>query len=629
MAAKIISWDPKQAKAELNKRLRGAKKARQSFEDQWRTNGNIVYNALSKNTAQFNITFDNVIELESGEVDEGDSEVGTNYAFKYLRFRHGQLSSNPPSVIARPSSPDSSDRQKADAADRIIRHGYEDGNIQELFDQAVLKTLTRGTGWIKQVWDPDKGDIVDMNEETQEVTLEGDLHCYAPDTFDVWCDPIARRWEDVRYIFERHLMPLEQAKYLWPEKFELLKKAVRKEKPQSYNDAYVEDVVEVFEYWEKSLPYNGNVGRHAWHLDDGTLLEPMTKNPHLHHRLPYYMMTDIDVEDVVYGKSTIEYVARKQELLNRFDSGLVDAMEAHGAVRLLVPESTEINDDEISNSNYDIIKYSGAVPPHHMAPAQLPPDLFRLRQQLRDDIQEMMGLNDAQLGIQKRETSGFSQQTMIESGNINNRRMFNKYTKFVKEFWRDRLGLIKEHWDIPRLILTLGQENAFEAAKIKGADIAGGFDIVVEYGASLPLDPNLRREQIMLLIEPLTQAGVPMKRVLKHLKLNELDNIYDELEQGERRQREIFEEMLALHKQGGDVYIEPKELEDHESMLVFAQKYTMSMEYKVLPEEVKVLIDQHIKDRMELAAQVATQGSAEQQQQQPQLQAAPPIPGTQ
>lgn len=472
--------------------------------------------------------------------------------------------------------------------------------------------LTNGTAWLKQVWDPDKHDIVDYNDETGDVVSEGDIHSYSPATHDVWVDPVATRWEDVRYMFERHVFPLEQAYFLWPDKKALIKKSIEKSRTNNDNDRYVEEVVAIYEYWEKALPYNGRAGRHAWHLDDGTPLEPMTKNPHIHAGLPYYRLTDIDVENSVYGKSTIEYVARLQDLMNRFDSGVVDAMQAHACVRMFIPEGAEINDDEVSNSNYDLYRYSGSIPPSFMAPAQLPPDLFRLRQQQKEDIQELMGINDAQLGVQKRETSGFSQQTMIEAGNINNRRLFNKYTKMVKDFWRDRLGLIREHWKIPRIVQAIGEEHAFEGGKIKGADIAGGFDIVVEYGATLPLDPNMRREQIMLLIAPLTQAGVPMKNILKKLRLNELDSIYDELAQGERRQQEIFDEMVAKSNNGTPFYVAPRDKEDHEAMLVYAKKYTMLMEYKVLPDEIKVLIDQHIDDRVAMAAQIATEGGTQQ-----------------
>jgi len=42
---------------------------------------------------------------------------------------------------------------------------------------------------------------------------------------------------------------------------------------------------------------------------------------------------------------------------------------------------------------------------------------------------------------------------------------------------------------IPRTIHVLGKEKAFDAMDIKGADIDSGYDLVVEYGASLSLDP--------------------------------------------------------------------------------------------------------------------------------------------
>jgi hypothetical protein len=259
-----------------------------------------------------------------------------------------------------------------------------------------------------------------------------------------------------------------------------------------------------------------------------------------------------------------------------------------------------------------------------MAPPSLPPDLARLREQLKQDIQEVMGINDAQLGQVQRETSGFAQQTAIEAGNVGNRRFFNKYTAGVEEFWKQYLGLVRHHWTIPRTILVLGKEKAAESVQIKGADVAGGYDIMAEYGTSLPLDPNMRREQIMQMIDLLKEAGVPMTRVLKMLKLNDLNSLYDELEQAEDRQREIFDEMIALHHKGAEMaYVAPEELENHEAMLIFCQKYRMSMEYKVLAESVKPLIDQHIKDRMDMAAQVEAGGAAEG----PAPQVPPAIPG--
>ena len=50
-------------------------------------------------------------------------------------------------------------------------------------------------------------------------------------------------------------------------------------------------------------------------------------------------------------------------------------------------------------------------------------------------------------------------------------------------------------------------------------------------------------------------------------------------------------------------YIAPRELQEHKAMLEEAYTYVMSAEYDSLPEADKALVDKHIKDREQMAAQ--------------------------
>jgi hypothetical protein len=363
-----------------------------------------------------------------------------------------------------------------------------------------------------------------------------------------------------------------------------------------------ESKVDIYEYYEKGLPLNGMAGRHVWFLEDGTLLREPGKNPHYKAQLPYHIFTYIDVPNQVYGKSTVEYVARLQQMLNRLDSSILDAIQAHGVVRMALHETTDLQDKNISNSSWDWIKWSGNHEPKFVSPPALMNDIWQFRTQLVTAIQELYGINDSMLGIQRREQSAVSQQTAIEAGTMIHRRLFKKYAGFVEGIYKSYLGLVKENWDEPRTILVLGKEKAFEATDLRGADISGGFDLVVEYGASLPLDPNMRREAIMLLMEPLKEAGMSMKQILSLMKLNDLESMYDRMEMSADRQREIFEEMTANSDKGLAAYIEPRELEEHQGMLEYAYDFVMSSEYKYLEDDAKALIDQHIKDREQLAA---------------------------
>jgi hypothetical protein len=140
---------------------------------------------------------------------------------------------------------------------------------------------------------------------------------------------------------------------------------------------------------------------------------------------------------------------------------------------------------------------------------------------------------------------------------------------------------------------------------LKGADIEGGYDLVAEYGASLSIDPTARREEIITLMPIFEKAGIDTRTILSLLKLNDLDGAYDRVTMAADRQREIFEEMIK-----NDLYIKPKELQDHKNMLAFSYDYLMSSEFKYLTPEHQALLERHIKDREALAAQGPQPGVA-------------------
>lgn len=636
----IEIWTDERAKAQLSQRLRNAKDARRQYERQWEDNYRTVYAArASQRNAPLNnasLSFSSAAELGISDIDAGDSDVSVNYVLKDIRLIHSQLSANPPSVIPRPQSNDPSDRHKADSADRIVRYGIRQYKMQERKDKLTLNTLICGTGFAKGIHNPELGEVIDFDEKSGEVTMDGDYELSTPSTFAIFPDPDPDDWDKVTYVFEEIIMPYERALYMFPDKKEEMEAYRTQTKEMSQGGTGVKkelfDSVRVYQYWEKGLPYNGMVGRFCWCLEDGTLLKPLTKNPHAFARprtkmdppdkpllkvarLPYHILTDIDVPDTYWGMSTVAFSAPLQDMLNRFDNVSIEALQAHGIPRMILPEGTEIADDSITNSPWDIVKITGNQPPFFMSPMPLPGSLDSSRDRLRQGINDMNGTNEAMYGEQSREQSGFSMQYASQQGQMIRRRLFNKFVAVEESIFKDYLSIVRDNWTETRTIYVLGKENAFEAVEFKGADIDGGFDLVVEYGASLSLDPMMRRQEIITLMPMLEKAGVSPRSTLQLMKLNELETVYDRLKMAADRQREIFLEMKE-----SNTYIEPRKLMDHRSMLDYAYEFIMSAEYKYWPEPAKVLVERHIEAREQLAAQgaAAMQGSPE---------AAAPAPG--
>lgn len=596
---------PEELKKKLNEQLDWARKHRETTsERQWEVNGAILDSSSGSSLITPTESFDGLNDLEQQTAN--DYDIGMNYAFKYIRFLHSQLSANPPSAEAKPTSSDPEDKRSADAADRILRHIRKDKKMQEVVDQATLKTLKKSIGWVKVFWNPDKGEIYDFNEETREVTMEGDLDVYSPATEDVWIDPDATRWEEIKYTFERLRLREDEAIFRFPESATIIKERLSKKRSNKAdikddNESYA-PMLEVYEYYEKGLPVNGGIGMRAYVLDDGTLLEMPTKNPHVNAGLPLKALTYIDREESLYCQSVVEYVAPLQDTLNRIDSSILDNIRAHGIVRMVLPAGAEVEDGSISTDAFDYIKSTGNQAPHFMNTPQLMPDIWRHRESLMQGIQDIVGINDSMMGIQRREQSAVSQQTSIESGTAIHRRLFVKYSMFVEEIYMDCLGLVQENWDTPRTVKVVGKEKAFDVADFRGADIAGGYDLIVDYGTSLPIDPTARREFLLLNMPMFKEAGVSAKELLKLMKLNDVGGAFDRVELAADRQKEVFEEMEMHFKKGKPIYIPPEEGEDHLSRLDYARTYVETSEFKYLPEDLKGLIRQHIKDRKQLAA---------------------------
>lgn len=642
---KIIVWDEARTKNESQKRFKHASEARIGFEDRWVLNERTVYSTSGAGRLRTSIDSTLEVDYRTGisAADGSDADVYAAYVFKNFRFIHAQMSANPPAVAMRPQTSDQDDHRKADGADRIARWALRHYNLQEKQDQMNLHALLYGSGFMKTVWDATRGEIREFDEKSGEIELEGDIAISVPFVWNIFLDPDAKAWDEVKYIFERIYMDYEEACARWPDKQEALQKARIEEReagnnPQSSRSSALSEkhynAVELLEYWEKGTPTNGYLGRYCVTTIGGDVIEPCRPSPFRFRQagsvnkieaedvpdeikesmieklpqiaqLPFHILTDIDIPNIVWGKSSVEYASGLQGALAQVDSAKLDNMKAHGVARMILPESTEVSEDSLGNSPWDIIKITGNQPPYFMSPPQLMPEMTSERQNYITGINDVMGVNEAMFGQQSREQSGASMQYATNQGNMIRRRIFNKYVLAVESVYKSILNLVRKHWTVERTIHVLGKEKALEAIDVKGADIDGGYDVVGEYGVTLSLDPITRREEILSLQPLFEKAGVPVRKALEMLKLNELEGLYDELDLAQNRQKEIFDEMIAT-----GIYIEPKKFRDHENMIAWAMHYFMTQEFESLSPEAQQLCEAHIEARAQLAAIEKTGGSA-------------------
>lgn len=620
---KLWAWDKSTAKKIISQRLRQSEDSRKDREARWSYSEAIAYDVAGGTSNLNGISISTPVDGESLGQDDSAS---TNYVMKNVRFMHAQMSANPPSTAARPSSSDPEDRKAAKAADKIVRGALRTYKMHERSDERNLNTIIYGTGFVKIRWNPALGELLEVSEETGEFVTEGDIEICIPNIWNIYLDADATNWDSVRYVFEKIQVPWEEAVSRWPEHVDILKKHRIQESVE--NDGIsimgrtrkpLYDVVTLYEYWEKGMPINGYVGRFALHTKDGDILE-LSENPERYRPisatyadyqrrkkektlplarafLPYISLTDIDEPGSPWGLSTVEFAAPMQENLNRLDYSILSAARAHGMPRLILTEGCELRDESLSTDTWDVVKVTGNQPPSFMEPMPLPAAAINLRESYKMGIDDMQGINESMFGQQSREQSGFSMQYATNQGNMIRQRLFNKYLGVTEDLHRRFLVIAANRWSMSKTVQVVGKENNLDTNSFKGSDIMHGYDVVVEFGASLSLDPMTRRGELMNMMPLLKEANVDPGTILSMARLGETDTVLDMVELANNRMQDYFDEIISTQAP-----VPPRKNEDHQRMLIYAGQFVMMRAYQDLPEFLKDLIDGHIEERQKLVA---------------------------
>lgn len=625
---KVTRWTEDKAQKELSKRFKRAVEYRKLFEGQWKTNEKYLFPVKRTNEESLG-SWSSTAELAQmiGNSAPDSNSITLPRIKKNVRYLHAQMSANPPSTVALPESSDESCRRAASAARHILKWGARQYMFQEVQDMASLSTIAFGTGISRLSQDPNAGRVKDYDETSGEVTMEGDI-CHKPvSVWDFWVGKESDSVRTMRETWIRHKMPLDEAIARWPDAIEVLEESVINPnhdwqewgepgastlaRQDSEKQADAEKMVEVLEYHQKGDIFNAGKGYHCFHTADGKLVSELGENPEPNAGLPYSTMTDLDVPGHFWGKSTVDFAIPIMLVVDQIDTMVLDNLEAHGNIKLVVYESSEVNDDDLNTNPAQVIRVSGTAQqaPNNITMPSLAIDFYKLRENLLAAIDEIMGINEVIQGQFQKDMSGFSAQTAINAANLVRRRLFNKYTMFTETNAQLLIDNVRKHWDTKRKLPVVGTEETDNITELDKSDVEQGFILQTQYGQNFSLDPAMRREEIMQALPILEKAGINPKVVARMLKYNEVEGLFDEVEVARNRQLEIFQKMIEVYNSASvipDFSADKMKYAKHGLMAEAAMDYFMTREFLQLDPELKEAMYAHYDLRVKLEALQAT-----------------------
>jgi len=185
--------------------------------------------------------------------------------------------------------------------------------------------------------------------------------------------------------------------------------------------------------------------------------------------------------------------------------------------------------------------------------------------------------------------------------------------------------LFVQYVDIPRKIRTIGADGAFDTMMLKGADIASGTDVRVEPGSSYAKSKAAQEARVM---DMFAVGIIDQPAALRMLEVGGVQKVMDTMNVAERKAQrenikmkmlsageiemarmEAMEEIMSqippemmqdpqimdeIQNMPAPLLISVDDFDVHEVHIETHNKFRMSQEYEILPDEIKEQFAQHV-----------------------------------
>jgi len=494
--------------------------------------------------------------------------IAVNLAFSTVNVIAPSVSVNHPKITVSPNQQE--DETRAVFVEAVINHLWRHYDFRSPFKRAVKDFLIFGHGWIKVGWKFVEQDRTLSDPErdvmAQEAMVEADVFAMEnPDLagglptdseiiagvphsemavvedrpfaervspFDVIVDPEATCMEDIQWIAQRIVRPLEDV-----QQDKRFKPSVRRRleadsyvdpmRPDSYAnnpDEYLgdEERVVIYEYYD--IP--NNTMSVCTKEGDEFLLDPVPM-PYAYGQ-PFVMLRNYDIPDYFYPMGDLEAIESLQEELDKTRSQMMNARKRYARKYLYHErsfgpagrEALESDDDgrlvPVVDENKPL---SEVVVPMPQIP--LSPEIYNMSAIIEEDISMVSGVNEYARGQMPEIRRTATEASII--ADAANARAADKLAIIemsITQIARRVLQVLQQYMTGEQMarVAAPGGDSLF--VPFSRDDIVGEYDFAVEGGSTQPMNDTIRKQQAVSLLNalgPLVGTVIDPFALAKHV----------------------------------------------------------------------------------------------------------------
>lgn len=448
------------------------------------------------------------------------SRVHVNRILPTIQNRTARLTKNEPRWDVRPNSGDDEDKDGARLAEQTLLHLWDDLRINKKRIPLTMWLQQCGVAYLKVSWDPSLGkkqvlprpDPDNNGATIYDIVAEGDIRVDIKSYFNIFPDPLAKDWDDLRWHIEANIRSIDYFPLQYGDKGHLVKE---------------EDC------WINSLAYEsrinsintttGTAGSSASQLKNSAIEisyyeKPSSKHPYGRHVimangillkddiLPIDEIPLVKFDDIIIGgkfdsEAIITHLRPLQDQLNRLKSMRAAWSNRMLTGKILAARQANIAQEAFNDQSGEWIMYDvvpNAPEPHALQMPVIPEYAYKEEDTIKEDINDTAGVNEASRGqLPSSSIPAIGMQLLVEQDDTRIGVEVEGHENSYADLGRILLKFVDKYYETERLIKCAGQNMEYTIKKVKGADIRKSFDVRVIRGSTLPGSKVLKRQEII------------------------------------------------------------------------------------------------------------------------------------
>lgn len=547
-----------------------------------------------------------------------------------VRTELAKLTSQKPNAFVIPASSDDRDLFAAQAGEQIWESTYRKHHFNRTLRKALFWTLTCGTGFIKCYWDETKVDV--DSDQMGDFCFEAEtpFHIFVPDLRE-------EELEKQPFIIHAQLKSLDWARMYFPElKLNQSSKAGEEILEDSWlnlvgaSSTSDQNKVLILECWVKPNSISLFPQGAVFTIVGDQLAQGMMGWPYEHGKYPFAKIDHIPGGKFYSDSSIVDLIPLQREY-NRTRGQIIEAKNRMAKPQLAA-EKGSLDPTKITSEPGQVILYTPGFQPPQPIPLQtLPSYVLQELDRILLDWSDIAGIHEVSQGqVPPGVTAATAISYLQEQDETKLSHTVDSIELAIEKVAQMTLSYVGQYWDASRTVKVTGLDGTFDAMALKGSDLRGNTDIMVEAGSALPTS---RAAKQALIMDFMKMGFIQPDEGMSVLELGGINKIYDRLQIDKKQaQREnlkmsqvsldlleahLNHEMTRIAEQEADsinddgvpldedglpippnLVVPVNSYDNHAVHVMVHNDYRKSQSFDNQPEHIKELFEQHVNQHL-------------------------------